>query len=122
MPGLSAITCPVTTLQPSTGETCTATYTVTQADIDAGSITNTAVTVAVTRQGSQVTSGRSKVVTEVAGGLATSVAASVLAFTGLPAVQIVLVALLAILLGAVFLAARRRLSNDEPEEWSGHGV
>ena len=40
MPGLSAITCPVISLilAPTLGETCTATYTTTQADVDAGTI------------------------------------------------------------------------------------
>ena len=41
MAGLSAIDCPGTTLAPGDVETCTATYTTTQADVDAGSITNT---------------------------------------------------------------------------------
>ena len=34
MPGLSAITCPATTLAPRATETCTATYTTTQADVE----------------------------------------------------------------------------------------
>ena len=41
MPGLSPISCPDTSLLPGTQETCTATYTTTQADVDAGSINNT---------------------------------------------------------------------------------
>ena len=41
MPGLSSVTCPIGTLAPGACETCTATYTTTQADVDAGSITNT---------------------------------------------------------------------------------
>ena len=41
MPGLSTITCPVTTLAPGASTTCTATYTTTQADVDRGSISNT---------------------------------------------------------------------------------
>ena len=40
-PGLSAVTCPISTLPPGQSETCTATYTTTQADVDAGGITNT---------------------------------------------------------------------------------
>ena len=41
MPGLSAVSCPDPTLAPAAAETCTATYTTTQADVDAGGITNT---------------------------------------------------------------------------------
>jgi uncharacterized repeat protein (TIGR01451 family) len=40
--GLSAITCPSTTLAPGASETCTATYVTTAGDVDAGSVTNTA--------------------------------------------------------------------------------
>jgi uncharacterized repeat protein (TIGR01451 family) len=41
-PGLSAISCPPGTLAPGVSETCTATYSTTQANVDAGSVTNTA--------------------------------------------------------------------------------
>ncbi|MFC5185842.1 DUF7507 domain-containing protein [Actinomadura harenae] len=41
LPGLSSIDCPVSELQPGENTTCTATYTVTQADLDAGSVSNT---------------------------------------------------------------------------------
>jgi cytochrome c biogenesis factor len=40
-------------------------------------------------------------------------AASVLAFTGLPAVQLMLVGLVVLLLGVLLLAVRRRLASDE---------
>ena len=42
-PPLSPITCLATSLAPGRSTTCTATYTVTQADIDHGSIGNAAV-------------------------------------------------------------------------------
>lgn len=42
LPGLPAISCPSTTLAPSATMTCTASYQVTQADVNAGVIQNTA--------------------------------------------------------------------------------
>ena len=42
LPGLSAISCPSATLAPGLSETCTATHSTTQADVDRGGITNTA--------------------------------------------------------------------------------
>jgi uncharacterized repeat protein (TIGR01451 family) len=47
MPGLSAITCPSTTLAPAASVTCTATYTTTQADVSHGSVKNVATASAV---------------------------------------------------------------------------
>ncbi|MGE0167527.1 DUF7507 domain-containing protein, partial [Nocardioides sp.] len=41
-PKVGAVTCPATTLQPGASTTCTATYTITQADVDAGAVNNTA--------------------------------------------------------------------------------
>ena len=41
MSGLSAVTCTSSTLAPGASETCTATYTTTQANVDNGSISNT---------------------------------------------------------------------------------
>ncbi|WIB76995.1 isopeptide-forming domain-containing fimbrial protein [Curtobacterium sp. MCPF17_002] len=49
---LTAVTCPAdTTLVPGQAVTCTATYSTTQADVDAGSLTNTATAVATTPTG-----------------------------------------------------------------------
>ena len=42
LPGLSAITCPQSTLAPAVSETCTAKYVTTQADVNAGKVTNAA--------------------------------------------------------------------------------
>ena len=53
--GLSAISCPDTTLVPSASETCTATYTTTQADVDTGSITNTGTAAGTSPQNVVVT-------------------------------------------------------------------
>ena len=56
MPGLSAVTCPTTTLAPAADETCTASYTTTQADVDAGGITNTGIAMGTPEVGPTVTS------------------------------------------------------------------
>ena len=45
LPGMSAITCPGTVLTPGANMTCTATYVVTQADVNAGFVTNTATAI-----------------------------------------------------------------------------
>jgi uncharacterized repeat protein (TIGR01451 family) len=114
MAGLSPISCPTDTLAPSASETCTATYTVTQADIDAGALSNTAVSVARSPQSTPVTSDPSKATVPVTSDVAASApAASALAFTGLPAVQLTLLGLIVLLLGVLLLAVRRRLASDE---------
>jgi uncharacterized repeat protein (TIGR01451 family) len=55
MPDLSAVNCPTTTLAPGASETCTATFTTTQADVDAGKITNTGTAVGAPPSGPNVT-------------------------------------------------------------------
>jgi uncharacterized repeat protein (TIGR01451 family) len=56
---LSAVSCPSTTLAPGDDVTCSATYAVTQADVDAGTITNTAAAAGNVPDGSAVTSADS---------------------------------------------------------------
>ncbi|WP_203994376.1 beta strand repeat-containing protein, partial [Sphaerisporangium rufum] len=55
------ITCPVTTLTPGQSTTCTGSYAVTQADVDAGAIVNTAVATGTPPTGPPVTSTPSTV-------------------------------------------------------------
>ena len=55
MAGLSAISCPATSLAPGASETCTATYTTTQADVDRGSLQNTGTATGTPPSGPNVT-------------------------------------------------------------------
>jgi len=55
LPGLSAITCPETDLAPGESMTCTATYVVTQDDVDAGQIVNTGTATGTPPEGEDVT-------------------------------------------------------------------
>ncbi|WP_348787024.1 LPXTG cell wall anchor domain-containing protein [Leifsonia sp. NPDC080035] len=59
---MSTATCPGTVLQPGDQVTCTATYTLTQADIDAGRVTNTAIATGTTRDDVAVPSNESDAV------------------------------------------------------------
>ena len=55
MSGLSTIMCASPTLAPNAQETCTATYTTTQTDVDRGSITNTGTATGTPPTGPAVT-------------------------------------------------------------------
>jgi len=59
MTGLSAISCPSSTLAPGGSETCTATYATTQANVDAGSLTNTGTATGTPPSGPAVTASSS---------------------------------------------------------------
>ncbi len=54
-PTTNPVTCPVTTLAPGASTTCTATYTLTQADVDSGHIANTATVTGTDPNGTDVT-------------------------------------------------------------------
>jgi uncharacterized repeat protein (TIGR01451 family) len=66
MPGLSAVTCPTTTLAPSTSMTCTATYTTTEADVVRGSIMNVATAFAMQPDGDPMVGVEALAVVQVA--------------------------------------------------------
>ena len=63
MPNLSAVFCPETALAPGAFETCTATYTTTQADVDAGELNNTGTATGTSKQGVTVQASSSATVT-----------------------------------------------------------
>lgn len=62
---MSAVTCPSGAIAPTLVVTCTATYPVTQADLTAGTITNTATANATTPSGAPVASAASTAVVDV---------------------------------------------------------
>ncbi len=53
-PKVGGVACPVTSLLPATATDCSATYTLNQGDIDAGSVTNTAIATANDPNGAQI--------------------------------------------------------------------
>jgi uncharacterized repeat protein (TIGR01451 family) len=61
LPGLSAVACPSPTLSPAASMTCTASYRLTQANVNAGKVTNTATTTGTPPTGPSVTSDPSSV-------------------------------------------------------------
>ena len=62
MTGLSAVTCPTTSLAPTASVTCTATYTTTAADLQRGSIVNAAFAAASAAAGVVVVTRASTVI------------------------------------------------------------
>jgi uncharacterized repeat protein (TIGR01451 family) len=90
---ISDVSCPDSTLAPGASETCTGSYTVTQADVDAGSVTNTATASATSGDPHTVTSNTSSVTVEASkrtttlslvkssGSVAYTIAGQVIAYT-----------------------------------------
>ncbi len=78
---VASVSCPDPTLAPGASETCTGTHTVTQGDVNTGSVTNTATAKSANPQGTTVTSASSSVTVEATG--ATSSLG--LSMTGTPA-------------------------------------
>ncbi len=73
-PRIPSLSCAITNLAPGATRNCTANYTVTQADVDAGQIVNTAKATAATSQGGSAT-GTSTLTTPIAPGSGTKIAA-----------------------------------------------
>ena len=111
MPGLSAISCPDTSLTPGEVETCTATYTTTSAAVTAGSIKNTGTATGLPPTGPAVTATSSLTIPYLATGPAVSPTATTpsghLAFTGAPLTRLVEAAMLLMLLGFGLLSIER---------------
>jgi uncharacterized repeat protein (TIGR01451 family) len=74
--GLSPVTCPDTTLAPGASTTCTASYTVTQADVDNGSVVDSAAASGTPPSGAPVTSPPSAASVPVPAGPAINIVKS----------------------------------------------
>ncbi|MFZ0667615.1 MAG: hypothetical protein WAM97_17835 [Acidimicrobiales bacterium] len=64
---ISNVSCPYSTLAPNVDETCTGSYVTTQADVDAGSVTNNATATGVNPQAITETSNESSVTVQATG-------------------------------------------------------
>jgi len=115
LPGVTDPVCPVTTLAPSATTTCTASYVTTQADIDAGHVTNTATVTGLPPSGTLLRSAPSTVTVDSvvpAAAPTAPVTPSTLAFTGIASLDGTVgggLALVAIGIGFVLAGRRRRL-------------
>lgn len=109
--GLSPVVCPVTTLAPGSSSTCTATYTVSQSDLDNGGVVNGAFVKAIVpagRQPSQLITSPKSTVKVLVAPQPLGNAFSGLAFTGAPIIQVSLLGATLLLLGGLLLVAARR--------------
>jgi uncharacterized repeat protein (TIGR01451 family) len=82
---LPGVSCPANTLAPGASMTCTLSYTITQADVDAGLVTNTASVSALPPSGTAVTSPDSTAVVTIPAGPAITLVKSVSPASGVAA-------------------------------------
>jgi hypothetical protein len=99
-PKVAPVSCPVTTLAPAESVTCTGTYTLTQADVDAGAVVNTATATGTDPRGGSVGSPPATVTVPLPGPAG-------LPQTGQPVRRLAGAAAILILLGAAALLVSR---------------